>query len=95
MWSYHLYRVFFALASDAGSGETELTNDIGTADDSSRKGSFGRLRQRMTGGSSKSKSTSASSLKEANTNKHDKSIYGGITMSRFELSWIIHDWWYR
>ena len=46
-------------------------------------------------GSSKSKSTSASSLKEANTNKHDKSIYGGITMSRFELSWIIHDWWYR
>ena len=56
-----LHRVFLALASDGGSSTKELEpNDIGTEDDSSRKGSFGRLRQRMTGNSNKSKSASTS-----------------------------------
>ena len=69
-----------ALASDGNSGD--FNDDDSGNDDDSRKGSFGRLRQRMSG-NKKPASHSTSSLKQANTNKHDKSIYGGIAMGRY------------
>jgi len=82
-------RVFLALASDASNNDaadlklTSTASESGLEEESAgsaRKGSFGRLRQRLNGGKP---SRSMSSLKDANANKQEKSIYGGISMQKF------------
>eukprot|EP01084_Bolivina_argentea_P106563 190665_1 len=83
-------RIFLALASDSNydHGDDAREHDTRTTDDTDRKSSFGRLRQRVTDAyQNKSASNSTTNLTKLTSKheiqSHDKTVYGGITMLRF------------
>ena len=76
-------RVFIALASDSKSNPDPKVAEKEKTEDDSLIGSFGRLRQRVVDYKSNQQQNKQLNVKQMNTSKHDKSVYGGIGMQRF------------
>ena len=76
-------RVFIALAWDSKSNPDPKVAEKEKTEDDSLIGSFGRLRQRVVDYKSNQQQNKQLNVKQMNTSKHDKSVYGGIGMQRF------------